>query len=358
MGRSTHVYVGTYTRHGRSEGIYIFRLDMATGALTHVSTVGGVPDPSWLAFGPDAKTLYAVNEIAEEGGVSAFAVDSAGGQLRFLNRVASHGAHPAHLSVDSTGRWVLMANYTGGTIATLPIQPDGALGEAADVVRHAGSGPNQGRQEGPHPHMIVTDPNGRFVLVPDLGLDAVLAYRLDGASGRLVAQPDAGGRVKPGAGPRHLAFGASGRHMYVINELDSTLAVFAYDAESGHMRPVQTVSTLPDDYSGESTTAAVVVAPSGRFVYGSNRGHDSVAAFAVDQGSGQLTLLGHTPTGGRTPRDVNLDPTGTFLLAANQNSDSITTFRVDARTGALEPTGHVAQAPSPVRVLFGPPAVG
>jgi 6-phosphogluconolactonase len=344
----TRVYVGTYTHDSRSEGIYVYDLDLESGALTHVSTATGVSNPSYLTLSADGKTLYTTNELVDDGGVSAFAVDTTTGQLTFLNRVASHGADPAHLSVDPSGSWLLVANYTGGTIATFPIQPDGTLGEASDVVRHSGSGPNTARQQGPHPHMIITDPEGQFVLVPDLGADAVLAYSLE--NGRLIAQPDAGCRLPPGAGPRHLAFGSGGRCVYVINELDSTLAVFASDA--GRMTQQQIVSTLPRGYAGASTTAAVVIAPSGRFVYGSNRGHDSVAICAVDQFSGQLSVLGQTPTGGRTPRDINIDPSGSFLLAANQKSDAIVTFRIDPETGPLEPTGQTAQVPSPTRVLF------
>ena len=345
----TLVYVGGY-----SDGIYAYRLDPSTGGLIPVATVSGVSKPAYLAYAPRRQTLYAVHELEEHGGVSAFAVDNATGQLTLLNRVASGGANPAHISVDPTANWLLAANYSGGTVASFPIQKDGGLGEASCVVHHAGSGPNPTRQQGPHPHMIVTDPQGEFVLVPDLGIDAVVAYRLDRSTGQLSPQPDAGGRLPPGAGPRHLAFGTGGRHAYVIAELASTLTVFAYDAASGRLSQTQSVRTLPDEYSDASTTAAVVVAPSGRFVYGSNRGHDSVAAFRIDAVSGELSPLGQTPSGGRTPRDINIDPTGTFLLAANQNSDTVVSFRIDASTGALEPTGQSASVPSPSRVLFVP----
>jgi 6-phosphogluconolactonase len=368
MDAAPHVYVGTYTRQGGSEGIYVYRLDSTSGGLSHVQTVSGLVDPSYLALRPlevrptsrfqapvaVGRFLYAVNEAEDNGLVSAFAVDSATGQLTRLNRVRSGGAHPAHLSVDPSGGWVLVANYTGGTISSLPVQADGSLGEAADVVRHMGSGPNRARQEGPHPHMITSDPDGRFVLVPDLGLDRVLAYRLELSTGRLIAQPDAGGRVAPGAGPRHLAFSPDGRHVYVINELECTLVTFDYDSASGRMTQVQTLSTLPADFnrSEAHTTAAVVVHPSGRFVYGSNRGHNSIAVFGVDPSNGRLTPIDHTPSGGRNPRDFNIDPSGTLLLAANQDSDTIVAFRVDPQTGQLEPTGQVTSVPRPVRVLF------
>ena len=262
-----------------------------------------------------------MNEL-DEGAVSAFAVADDG--LTFVNRVASHGAHPAHLSVHPSGRWLLVANYTGGTIAALPIRADGALGEAADVAPHAGSGPHPERQAGPHPHMIVTDPAGEYVLVPDLGVDAVVAYRLDLDSGQLIAEPQAGGKQAPAAGPRHLAFG---RAVYVLNELDSTLV--AHDYAAGTLRHLQSVSTLPAGFTGSSTTSAVVVSPSGHHVYASNRGHDSIAIFEIDSATGRLTPRGHTLSGGRTPRDFRIDPSGRFLLAANQNSDSLVTFRVD-----------------------------
>jgi 6-phosphogluconolactonase len=352
-----YVYIGTYTRGGPSEGIYVYRLDPTTGGLSHVQTVAALIDPSYLALAPGGRFVYAVHEMDDDGLVSAFAVDAATGQLTVLNRVASHGAHPAHLSVDPTGRWVLVANYTGGTIGSLPIQADGSLGEAADVVHHTGSGPNGARQAGPHPHMITSDPNAGFVLVADLGVDRVLAYRLNPTSGRLTRESDAGGRLAPGAGPRHLVFGSNGRQVYVIDELDCTLVTFDYDGATGRMTPVQTLTTLPADFSRSdaTTTAAIGIHPSGRFVYGSNRGHDSIAVFGVDPSNGRLTLIDHTPSGGRTPRDFNIDPTGTFLLAANQASDTITTFRIDQQRGALQPTGQVTSVPRPVRVLFGSP---
>jgi 6-phosphogluconolactonase len=339
----TRVYVGTYTL-----SIHVYQLDPWTGALTLLHTQDGVPKPSYLTMARDGRTLYATNELVDGDGVSAFAVDATTGALRFLNRVASGGAEPAHLSVDPTAGWLLVANYTGGTIAALPITSDGRLREASDVVQHIGSGPHPTRQQGAHPHMIVTDPDGGYVLVPDLGQDAVLAYKLQ--AGRLIAQPDRGGRLPAGAGPRHLAFAAGGKHAFVINELDSRIAVMA--CSNGRLTQQQIISTLPDSFAAESTTAAVVVHPSGSFVYGSNRGHDSVAAFAIEP-DGRLISLGQTPTGGRTPRDINIDPSGSILLAANQDSDTITTFRIDNRTGALEPTGHSASVASPARVLFG-----
>jgi 6-phosphogluconolactonase len=350
----TRVYIGTYTKHGTSEGIYVYQLDPATGALEHLQTVGGVGDPAYLNFGPGGRMLYAVNEQGADGGISAFSVDPSTGQLTFVNRVASQGADPAHLSVDPSGGFVLVANYTGGTVAALPIKADGSLDEASDVVHHSGNGPNADRQQGPHPHMIVTTPEGGFVLVPDLGADRIVAYQLDHSTGRLLAAPEAGGRLPPGTGPRHVAFGADGQYAYVLGELDSTLGVLAFDAETGRLSQTQVVRTLPHVTSVKNTTAALVVAPSGRFVYASNRGHNSVATFAIDPGTGQLTPRGHTPTNGRTPRDINLDPTGTLLLVANQDTDNVASFHVDASSGRLEPTGQTTTVPRPSRVLFGP----
>ncbi|MCA1645744.1 MAG: lactonase family protein, partial [Chloroflexi bacterium] len=258
----TFVYVGTYSGH-----VHVYDLDLASGALRHLHAVTAARNPSYLAFGPGGHMLYAVNEQAEDGAVSAFAVDRSSGRLTFVNRVAAHGADPAHLSIDPSGGWLLVANYSGGSIAALPIQPDGALGEASDVVRHTGRGPHPDRQQGPHPHMILADPAGEFILVPDLGLDAVLAYRLDRTAGRLVAQPEAGGRLPPGAGPRHLGFSADGRSAFVLGEINSTLVVFGYDAAIGRLHQTQVVQTVPDASLSHNTTAALVIAPSGRFVY-------------------------------------------------------------------------------------------
>jgi 6-phosphogluconolactonase len=339
------VYIGTYTRDGTSEGIYVCDFDPATGALTRRFTAANVPDPSYLALSDDGSMLYSVNEV-DEGGVSAFRT-SPSGELTFVNRVASHGVHPCHLSVHPSGRWVLVANYTGGTIASLPIQPDGALGEAVDVVAHTGSGPNPRRQEGPHPHMIVTDPDHEFVLVSDLGADEVLAYRLDLESGRLRAEPDRGGQLPAGAGPRHFAFGNG---VYVLCELDCTLVAHEYAA--GRLHQKQILSTLPRQRLDSDSTAAIVMAPSGRFVYTSNRGHDSIATFEIDATTGNLTPRGHTPSGGRTPRDFNIDPSGRWLLAENSNSDTIITFAIDPNSGQLEPTANVCSVPRPVCLRF------
>ncbi len=353
------LYIGTYTRRaahvqGKSEGIYLLHLDLKQGALHPAGQVTGVDNPSYLALAPDGQHLYAVNEVSDFGGkasgaVSAFAIDPETGSLTFINQQPSQGAAPCHVTVEASGRYVLAANYGGGSVVMFPIQRDGRLGVASDFVQHEGSSVNPQRQEGPHAHSINVDPNNRFALAADLGLDKILIYRLDLETGKLTPNPEQPwARVKAGAGPRHLAFHPNGRFVYVINELDSTMTAFAYDGERGTLKEIQTLSTLPEDFQGRSHCADVHVHPSGKFVYGSNRGHDSIVIYACDEGSGELKLVGHEPTQGAVPRDFALDPTGTYLLAANQNSDNIVVFRIDARSGRLTPTGHVAQVPTPV----------
>ena len=362
------VYVGTYTEqpNGKAEGIYVYQMDPSTGALTQVRTVAGFANPSFLAFDPTQRFLYAVNETGTfagqpGGGVSAFALDAAAGNLTFLNAQPSHGTFPCHLCVDPTGLYVLSANYGSGHFAVHPVGPDGRLGAATDVVRHVGSGPSARRQEGPHAHMVTFDPSGRYTLLVDLGIDQTLVYRLDSATGKLVPHDvtqdgttrQSSAPAAPGAGPRHIAFHPSGRYAYVINELGSTVDVFTWDADAGTLAPLQTIPTLPAGFTAPGTTAEIAVHPSGQFLYGSNRGHDSIAMFSIDPSSGQLTALGHEPTQGKDPRNFAIDPTGAFLLAANQNSDTVVTFRIDPSTGTLSPTGAVAPIPTPVCLLFG-----
>jgi 6-phosphogluconolactonase len=329
-------------------------MDEASGELVHVQTLQGVESPSFLALHPTRPLLFC-NNAASEGGVSAFAIDEATGALTSLNRQSSGGAGPAHVSVHPGGRWVFGANYGSGSVCVLPLRDDGRLGPPTDVVQHQGpGGPVQGRQEGPHAHQIVPTADGRFVLANDLGLDRTYVYRPDTTSGKLVPNDPPFGRANPGAGPRHLAFHPGGRFVYVLNEIDSTVTAFAWDGERGAMAPFQTVSTVPPGHAGGNSTAQVIAHPNGRFLYGSNRGHDSIALFSVDPGDGRLTPVGHVPTEGKTPRNFNLDPGARFLYAANQDSDTIVVFRVEDEGRRLEPTGHVARAGSPVCVLFRP----
>lgn len=348
------VYVGTYTGPGKAEGIYVFRMDERNGTLAPVQTVSGVDSPSFLTLHPNRRTLYAVNESGDAGGgVSAFSVESGSGRLAPLGKQSSHGTSPCYVSVDPTGRCALVANYGNGIVSVFPLQPDGSLGQASHVVQHVGSSTNR-RQAGPHAHSIVIDPSGQFVLSADLGCDRVFVYRLDAGAGKLSPHDIPYAQVSSGAGPRHIAFHPNQRLAFVNNEIDSSVTSFTWDAERGVLSVNDTRSTLPEDFTGNNSTAQVTVHPNGAFVYVSNRGHDSIAVFSVDRERGKLTPLGHVSSGGKTPRNFNLDPSGTFLHAANQNSGNIVTFRVDPASGLPSPAGHTTAVPAPVCVLFAP----
>lgn len=347
------VYVGTYT-DGTSRGIYRLTFDPATGTMTEPVLAVETKNPSFLALHPSGRFLYAVGEVgsfqgARTGVVSAFAIDAKTGDLTLLNEQASEGGGPCHLVVDGSGRNVLVANYGGGTVAVLPIEADGRLKPASSVRVHQGSGPNAGRQEKPHAHGIYLDAAERFALSPDLGADRIFVYRFDAAKGSL--EPHGAGTPEPGSGPRHAAFHPSGKYLYAINELLSTVTAFAYDAEKGALAPLQTVTTLPAGFSGTSWTAEVEVSRDGRFVYGSNRGDDSLAVFRVDPATGRLTAAGHAPVGGKYPRHFTIDPTGRFVLAAHQNSGTISVLRIDPGTGMPALTGATVKVDKPVCVL-------
>ncbi len=348
------VYIGTYSG-AKSKGIYVSQLDPATGALAPAEVAAEVANPSFLAIHPNRKFVYSVNEVSDSAGkptgaVSAFAVDPQSGKLTLLNQQSSEGAGPCHLVVDKAGKNVLVANYGGGSCASLPIGADGRLQKATSAIQHAGKSVNPGRQEGPHAHSINLDAANKFAFVADLGLDKVLIYKFDSAGGKLAANDPPFATVTPGSGPRHFAFHPSGRYAYVINELANTVVAFGYDANRGNLKEIQTISTLPADFKNESYTAEVVAHPSGKFLYGSNRGHDSIAIFAIDGSTGKLTAAGHQLTEGKTPRNFAIDPSGTYLLAENQGSDTIVVFRIDQGTGALKPTGQKLDVPSPVCV--------
>ncbi len=353
---SCWVFFGTYSGEG-SRGIYRARFDAAAGELGEAVLAAEGEHPSFLAIHPGGGFLYAVNETVEFGGessgaVTAFALDRVSGTLRKLNQVSSGGAAPCHIEMDRKGRHVLIANYSGGSVAAFALGEDGRLGERTAFVQHEGSSVNARRQEAPHAHCIRVDASGGFAVAADLGLDRVLVYRFDSETGALRPNDPPGAAVEPGAGPRHFAFRGDASFGYVINELQSTVTAFSWDAEKGLLEPVQTISTLPPDFRGTSHTAEVVVSPDGRFVYGSNRGHDSIAVFRCDPESGRLALVEIEATRGKTPRNFALHPGGRWLLAANQGSDSVTVFRVDAETGALEPRGGEVRVPRPVCVRF------
>ncbi len=350
------IYFGTYTGP-KSKGIYRCAFDPADGKLGPPELAAELVNPTFLAIHPSRPLLYAAGEIGNFGGkkagvVSALAIQAGGGKLTLLNQQSSQGPGPCHVSVDRSGRFVLVANYSGGSIACLPIQSYGRLGAATSMVQHHGSGPNRQRQEGPHAHQILTDPEGNFIFVPDLGLDKIMIYRLDRTDGTLLPGEPPSAATAPGAGPRHLAFLPDSRFAYAIDELDSTVTVFRYLAARGSLQLVQSVSTLPRGFHGRNGPAEVAVHPSGKFLYGSNRGHDSIAIFAIDAASGKLRLIGHEPTQGKTPRNFSIDPSGKFLLAANQDSDNVVVFRIDPATGLLHPTGQSLAVPAPVCIVW------
>jgi len=353
------VYFGTYTS-AKSHGIYVSRFASGTGRLSAAELAAETPHPSFLAVHPSRRFLYAVGEIAgregrRAGGVNAFALDRRTGRLAALNQQPSGGLGPCHVEVDKTGRCLLVANYGSGSVAALPIGKDGRLGAPVCTRQHTGSSVHPQRQAGPHAHCVNVNPANRFALVCDLGLDRVLVYRLDPKHGTLLPNDPPSAAVRPGAGPRHLAFRRDGRFVFVVNELASTLSAFAFDPRRGALAEVETVSTLPAGFAGTNNTCAeVAVHPNGRFVYASNRGHDSIVTFAVDPASGRLGYVAHQATGGRTPRHFALDPTGKWLLAENQASDSVVVFRLDTKSGRLLPTGQAVSVPSPVCAVFVP----
>ena len=353
------VYVGTYTR-GDSKGIYILELDMKTGKLTPRGVVEGVVNPSFLAIHPTEKYLYAVGEISDfngekSGGVTAFAVEK-DGNLTKLNSQSSMGAGPCHLVVDDAGKNVLVANYGGGSIACLPIGPDGKLKEASAFVQHGGIDPETKKPLRTHAHSINLDAANKHAIVADLGLNKVLVYKFDADKGSLELSevPTAG--LPPKSGPRHFAFHPNGKFGYVINETALTMSALAYNPEQGQFITLQTISTIPDEARDQKglSTAEVRVHPSGKFVYGSNRGHNTIVVFRIDQEKGTLTLVENVSTQGETPRNFFIDPTGKYLLAENQNSNTIVVFSIDPETGKLSPTGNVAEVPIPVCIRMIP----
>jgi 6-phosphogluconolactonase len=355
-GGALRVYFGTYTGP-KSKGIYVAPFDTATGKLGALRVAAETENPSFLALHPTRPLLYAVNEVdnyegQKAGAVSAFAIDPATGDLRALSRASSRGAAPCHLVVDRSGRHVLVANYSGGSVASLPIGADGGVGPASSFVQHAGAGADPRRQKGPHGHMIETDKANRFALAADLGLDQILVYRLDAKSGALTPATPPYASVAPGSGPRHFAFSPDGRDVYVLNEMKVTVAAFKY--ADGKLTEYQTVTAMPGgaDPTPADSGAEILAHPSGRFVYTSQRGPDNIAVFARDAASGRLTLVEHVASGGKTPRGFGIDPSGRWMLVGNQRSDSVGVFAIDAKTGRLTPTGQTAEVGTPVSVVF------
>lgn len=350
-------YVGTYTEGTQSKGIYAYRFDPSTGQSTSLGLAAETVNPSFVALHPNGKFLYAVNEVQKyngpnSGGVSAFSIDRATGKLTFLNEVPSRGADPCYIIVDDSRKYVLVANYTGGSIAVFPVLADGKLGEASTFIQHTGHGTNPQRQEGPHAHSIDLSPDERFAFVDDLGLDELLVYKFDKATGALTPNNPPFAKLDPGAGPRHFTLHPSGKFAYVVAEMGSTVNAFSVDLKKGALHKLQTTSTLPKDFEEENDDAEIHILPNGKFVYASNRGHDSIAVFAVDPAKGTLTKVDDVPTEGKIPRSFEIDPTGKYLFAENQKSDNIVVFRIDEKTGKLTPSGQKLDVASPVCVKF------
>lgn len=351
-------YFGTYTNGGKSKGIYCYRLNLASGKLTEVGVTEGVTNPSFLAIAPSGQFLYACSEVSEgekkTGVVAAFKLDRGTGLLKALNHQSSEGAGPCHVSVDKTGQCVLVANYGGGSVASLPVKDDGSLEKAASAIQHTGTGGDPARQKGPHAHSINVSPDNRFAFAADLGLDKVLIYKLDPAHGTLTPNDPAFAATPPAGGPRHFAFHPGGQFAYVCNEMKMSVTAFKYDAEKGALTEIQTISTMPAADAGMKglSTAEIQVHPSGKFVYCSNRGHDTLAIFAVDEKTGQLTAVGHQSTLGKTPRNFGIDPTGAYVIACNQGSGNVVVFKVDQATGKLSAVGEPVAIPAPVCVKF------
>lgn len=334
------------------KNISAFWLNMTSGTLNPIGEVAQVAAPSFLAISPNRRNLYAISEGQSQDSsfVSAFRIDTKTGKLAWLNRQPSGGSGPCHLAVDQRGGNVLVANYGSGSVSVFPIDKEGALGPMSAFIRDHGSSVNPRRQKGPHAHCIVTDTDDKFAFVCDLGLDKVLVFKFDRSLGSLVANDPPFAPVKPGAGPRHIAFHPNGRYACVLNEMASTLTAFAYNRVNGVLRELEEQPLLSKDFKGQNTAAEVAVHPSGRFVYASNRGDDSIVVFGCDPDTGRLTFVERDSTEGKTPRHFEIEPSGAFLLAANQNSGTIIVFRIDPKTGHLQPTGNKAVADMPMCV--------
>ena len=355
------LYIGTYTSSGKSEGIYVHKFDLETGKLTPLHIVKDVLEPSFLTIDKSRKYLYAANELLEyegkkSGAVSAFAIDQKTGNLQFLNKQSSLGDAPCFITTTENEKFALVANYLGGNVSVYPIEKDGKLGASVDLAQHTGFGPNKDRQESAHAHSIILDRNNRFAFAADLGIDKLMIYAFDAKTGKLKPnenQPFY--QTKAGAGPRHFSFHPNGKLAFLINELDLTMTSLAYDEKIGTLKEIQIVPTLPAGVSNVGATCADIhVSPNGKFLYGSNRGHNSIVSYKIDEKTGRLEYIEHTLIGGKKPRNFAVEPNGKFLLVANQDSDNIVVFRIDEKTGKLQTTGNIAQVPVPVCLKFIP----
>jgi 6-phosphogluconolactonase len=356
------VYVGTYTATG-SKGIYNYRFDPKTGKLTPIGVAAQIANPSFLVTDPQHRFLYAVTEMGQEpgadsykknGSISSYSIDRKTGALTFLNKVDAGGGGSCHLVVDKTGKMLFVANYGSGNVASFAIKPDGSIGERTGFDQHTGSSVDPARQKGPHAHAVVLSPDNHFLFVPDLGLDQVKIYRVDAAKSTFTANDPGYATVKAGLGPRHFTFGRGAKFAYALCEMGSSVVVFSYNPVKGSLTPVQTISNLPEGFTGIDNSAEIEMDQSGRFLYASNRGNDSITVFAVDPAKGTLTKVQVVPTQGNIPRNFALDPTGKYLVAANQKSNSLVVFSVDPQNGKLTAAGQMLDVPSPVDVLFVP----
>jgi 6-phosphogluconolactonase len=350
---SIDVYFGTYTSGGNgSKGIYRSVLNTDTGKLSAPVLAAEAKNPSFLEIHPNGRYLYAVSESGGAGTVSAYAIEPDTKNLKLLNAQSSGGSGPCHVNIDYAGKNVLVANYGSGSASVIPIKSDGSLAEPTGFVQHEGSSINPQRQKGPHAHSINVSPDNRFAFVADLGLDKVMIYKLDIDKGTITANDPAFAKVKPGAGPRHFTFSIDGKYAYVINEMGGTITAFACEPVLGTLTEIQTISTLPDGFTGRSSCAEVRAHPGGKFLYGSNRGHDSIAVYRIDPAKGTLSFVEHEKAGIKTPRNFNIDPTGKFCLIANQGADSVVVFKIDQKTAALETTDSKISIGKPVCIRF------
>ena len=358
------VYVGTYT-NGESKGIYLYRFDEETGQMTSLGLAAETANPSFLITDPTHRYLYAVNEMANrspdtprggfhKGTISSFAIDPKTGSLKFLNSVSSGGSGPCHLAIDKLGRILFVANYGSGSVASYAILKDGSIGAMTWFDQHHGSSVNPKRQEGPHAHEVVISPDNRFLFVPDLGLDHILIYRIDEAKRTFSPNNPPYVAVNPGLGPRHFTFAPDGKFAYAVCEMGSSVVAFSYDRETGALTPIQTISTLPEGYTGENASAEIHIDKSGRFLYASNRGQNTITEFDIDKSTGKLTRVQDFSVEGKTPRNFVIDPSGRYLIAANQDSNNIVVFKIDPANGHLTPANENLEQGAPVCLQFVP----
>jgi len=350
------VYVGTYTGMG-SEGIYAYRFHAASGGLKPIGLVAKTENPSFLSIDPNGKFLYAVNELdsfkqESSGAISVYSINPESAALDLIQQIPSLGAAPCHVSLDKSAKYLLVANYNGGNAAVFPIAKDGKLGKQSAFIQDSGSSVNADRQTGPHAHFIQVTNDNKFLMIADLGIDQVMVKKFDATTGTLTSFDSTLVKVTPGSGPRHLAYAPSGKFVYVLNELSSTIAAFTFESETGRMQMIQTISTLPDNFSGSSITAEIAIDAKGKFIYASNRGDDTIAIYSINNKDGKLTSLGRIATGGKTPRHFEIDPTGQWLIAANQDSDNLVVFQIDQSSGTLVQASEISGIASPVCIKF------